>query len=72
LLLHKKELGLVKCLHLEIPTNGSSTTVPSISKTQTINKCNKHVCYECKSERGSDSNNFGARITEFGVVVGKI
>jgi hypothetical protein len=25
-----------------------------------------------KSERGSDSENFGARITEFGVVVGKI
>jgi hypothetical protein len=25
-----------------------------------------------KSKRGSDSGNFGARITEFGVVVGKI
>jgi hypothetical protein len=25
-----------------------------------------------KYERGSDSENFGARITEFGVVVGKI
>jgi hypothetical protein len=25
-----------------------------------------------KSERGSDSNNFGTRITEFGVVIAKI
>jgi hypothetical protein len=28
--------------------------------------------YNAKSERGSDYENFGARITEFGVVAGKI
>jgi hypothetical protein len=28
--------------------------------------------YECKSERGSDPENFGARIFEFGVVVENI
>jgi hypothetical protein len=35
-------------------------------------KCNRHVLYECTEKRGSDSENFGTRITRFGVVVEKI
>jgi hypothetical protein len=35
-------------------------------------KCNKHGLYECPKERGSDFENFGERITEFGVVVEKL
>jgi hypothetical protein len=31
--------------------NGFGTMVPSASKTQTINKCNNHVYYECKKVR---------------------
>jgi hypothetical protein len=30
------------------------------------------VLYECTEKKGSDSENFGARITGFGVVVEKI
>jgi hypothetical protein len=39
--------------------------------TQSI-KCNKHMIYECIEIKGSDSKNFGTRITRFGVVVEKI
>jgi hypothetical protein len=47
--------------------------LPNAKQTQIINKCNKDMYYECKkSERVSDSENFGARITESGVVVGMI
>jgi hypothetical protein len=38
---------------------------------QSINTINRCIM-NAKSERGSDSENCGARITEFGVVVGKI
>jgi hypothetical protein len=33
---------------------------------------NKHVLYECTKERGSDSEHYGKRITEFGATVVKI
>jgi hypothetical protein len=51
--------------------NGSGTTVPSTSKTQPINATNMCIM-NAKGERRSDSRNFSTRITEFGVVVGKI
>jgi hypothetical protein len=35
-------------------------------------KCNKHGLYECTKKRGSDFENFGERITEFGAAVAKI
>jgi hypothetical protein len=35
-------------------------------------KCNKHVYMNAQKERGSGSENFGTRITGFGVVVEKI
>jgi hypothetical protein len=35
-------------------------------------KCNKHVLMNALDERGSDSENFGARIAEIGVTVVKI
>jgi hypothetical protein len=38
---------------------------------QSINTINRCIM-NAKSERGSDFENFGARITKFGVVVGKI
>jgi hypothetical protein len=56
---------------------GPRTAVPAqryLSQANTSNhsiKCNKHVLYEC-TKRGSDSKNFGTRITIFGVVVEKI
>jgi hypothetical protein len=34
--------------------------------------CNKHVLYEFTKERGSDSEHFGERITEFGATIAKI
>jgi hypothetical protein len=53
--------------------NGSVTMVPRKIKEQTINKCKKNMCImNTKSKRRSHSGNFDARITEFGVVVGKI
>jgi hypothetical protein len=45
--------------------------VPSTSETKPINATNKCIM-NVKSERRSDSGNFGAGITEFRVVVGKI
>jgi hypothetical protein len=44
--------------------------IPSASKTQPINATNMCIM-NAKSER-TDSRNFGERITEFAVVVGKI
>jgi hypothetical protein len=45
-----------------------------VKKTQAINQENAtSMCYmNAKKERGSDSKNFGERITEFGVVVEKL
>jgi hypothetical protein len=45
--------------------------VPSTSETKPINATNKCIM-NVKSERRSDSGNFGVGITEFRVVVGKI
>jgi hypothetical protein len=51
--------------------NDSSTMAPNASKEQPINATNMCIM-NAKSERRSDSRNFGARITEFGIVDGKI
>jgi hypothetical protein len=49
--------------------NGSGIAFPNVRQTKIINKCNKHIYYQCKSERESDLEIFGARITDFAVVV---
>jgi hypothetical protein len=54
--------------------NGSGATLPITKHTQAINQQNAtDMCYmNAQKERGSDSENFGTRITRFGVVVEKI
>jgi hypothetical protein len=44
--------------------------LPNAKQTQAINQYNAtNMCYmNAKNERGSDPENFGERITEFGVV----
>jgi hypothetical protein len=72
LLLHKKELGSTNACSWKSVANGSGTTIPITSNhKQKINAIN--ICImNAKSEGGSDSENVGARITEFGAVVAKI
>jgi hypothetical protein len=50
---------------------GSGTTLPIVKQTQAINQYNAtNMCYMiARKERGNDSENFGTRITGFGVVV---
>jgi hypothetical protein len=50
---------------------GSGTMLPIVKQTQAINQINAtNMCYmNARKERGSDSENFGTRITGFGVVV---
>jgi hypothetical protein len=45
--------------------------LPIVKQTQAINQINAtNMCYmNARKERGSDSENFGTRITGFGVVV---
>jgi hypothetical protein len=45
---------------------------PNVKQTQSINKIPQTCVNECKNERGSDSENFGARISEIEVTVAKI
>jgi hypothetical protein len=54
--------------------NGFGATFPIVKQTCAINQSNAiDMCYmNAQKERGSDSENFGTRITGFGVVVGKI
>jgi hypothetical protein len=73
LLLHKKELESSNICSWKSSANDSGTTVPSANNhKQEINATNICMMNAKKSERGSDSENFGTRITEFRVVVGKI
>jgi hypothetical protein len=48
--------------------------LPIVKQTHAINQSNAtNMCYmNAQKERGSDSENFGTRITGFGVVVEKI
>jgi hypothetical protein len=50
---------------------GSGTTLPIAKQTQAINQSNAtNMCYmNAQKERGNDSENFGTRITGFGVAV---
>jgi hypothetical protein len=54
--------------------NGSGATLPILKQTHAINQSNAtDMCYmNAQKERGSDFENFGTRITGFGVVVEKI
>jgi hypothetical protein len=73
-LIHEEQLGLLEDLVLKILEQWFQHNV-SYCEVNTYNqsiKCNKHVLFECIERRGSDSKNFGTRITGFGVVVGKI
>jgi hypothetical protein len=57
---------------LETSKNGSGVALPNAKYTQNQSICNKHVLMNVEDERGSDSENFGARTTEIGVTVAKI
>jgi hypothetical protein len=54
--------------------NGSGAMLPIMKQTLAINQLNAiDMCFmNAQKERGSDSENFGTRITSFGVVVEKI
>jgi hypothetical protein len=67
-LICEEKLGLLESLVLKVLKNSRGEANTS---NQSIT-CNKHVLYECTKERGSDSELFGERITEFGATVAKI
>jgi hypothetical protein len=73
-LIHEEKLGLLESLVLKVLEKWFRHNI-SYHEANTSNqstKCNGHVFYECTKERESDSENFGTRITRFGVVVEKI
>ena len=72
LLLCKEERGLLEGLVLEVLEEQlrHNVTYREVNTSNQSIKCNKHVLYEFV--RGSDSKNFGTRITRFGVVDAKI
>jgi hypothetical protein len=57
---------------LEIPWTVVAPKQGHLIMGHTINQNSTNMYYECMDERGSDSENFGERITEFGVTVAKI
>jgi hypothetical protein len=67
-LIREEKLGLLESLVLKVLKNSRGEANTS---NQSIT-CNKHVLYECTKERGSDSELFSERITEFGATVAKI
>jgi hypothetical protein len=74
LLIREEKLGLLESLALKVLKNlfwHNITYRKANTSNQSI-KCNKHMLYECTKERGSDSEYFGKRITEFGATVAKI
>jgi hypothetical protein len=73
-LIREEKLGLLESLVLKVLKNWfwhNVTYREANTNNQSIT-CNKHVLYECTEERGSDSEHFGERITEFGATVAKI
>jgi hypothetical protein len=73
-LIHKEKLGLLESLVLKVLKNWfwhKFTYHEANTSNQSIT-FNKHVLYECTKERGTDSDHFGERITEFGATVAKI
>jgi hypothetical protein len=73
-LIHEEKLGLLESLVLKVlkkwPQHSVTYREANTSK-QSI-KCNKMCYIKVQKERGSDSKNFGERITEFGVAVEKL
>jgi hypothetical protein len=65
-LIHKEKLGLLESLVLKVLEKWFQHNVSYC-------EANTNMCYmNAQKERGSDSENFGTRITGFGVVVEKI
>jgi hypothetical protein len=74
LLIREEKLGLLESLVLKVLKNWfwhNVTYREANTRNQSIS-CNKHVLYESTKERGSDSEHFGERITEFRATVAKI
>jgi hypothetical protein len=73
-LIREEKLGLLESLVLKVLKNWfwHNVTYREANKNNQSITCNKHVLYECTKERGSDSEHFGKRITEFGATVEKI
>jgi hypothetical protein len=72
-LIREEQLGLLESLVLKVLKQRfrHNVTYREVNTCNQSIKCNNHVLYEC-IESGSDSKNFGTRITGFGVVVEKI
>jgi hypothetical protein len=70
----RKKLGLLKSLVLKVLEKRfqHNVTYREANICNQSIKYNQHVLYECTKKRGSDSENFGTRITGFGVGVEKI
>jgi hypothetical protein len=74
MLICEEQLGLLEDLVLKILEQRFRHNVSYREVNTYIQsiKYNKHGLYECIERRGSDSKNFGTRITGFGLLVGKI
>jgi hypothetical protein len=73
-LIREEQVGLLEGLVLKVLEQlfRHNVTYREVNIYNQSIKCNKHMLYECTEKRGSDSENFGTRITGFGVVVAKI
>jgi hypothetical protein len=73
-LIYEEKLGLLESLVLKVLKNWfwHNVTYREANTSNQSISCNKHVLYECTKERGSDSELFGERITEFGATIAKI
>jgi hypothetical protein len=73
LLIREEQLGLLESLILKVLEQRFWHNVTYHKQTQTITQYNAtNLCYmNAQKERGSDSENFGTRITRYGVVVEK-
>jgi hypothetical protein len=74
LLIREEQLGLLESLVLEVLQRWFRRKVTYRETSRAINQSNAiDMGYmNIQKERGSDSENFGTRITGFGVVVEKI
>jgi hypothetical protein len=74
LLIREEQLGLLERLVLRVLEQRFRHNITYRKQTQAITQKNAtNMCYmNAQKERGSDSENFGTRITGFGVVVEKI
>jgi hypothetical protein len=74
LLIREEQLGLLESLVLEVLERRFRCNVTYCETSREINQSNEiDIGYmNAQKERGSDSENFGTRIPDFGVVVEKI